>query len=67
VAWHDVIRYSPLIRKGGLLIMDDASCDLPGEGYFKGYPAVSQAAAIVPSLGFDNVLNIGHNRVFGRI
>jgi len=46
--------------------MDDASCDLPGEGYFKGYSAVSTAARIVPSLGFENVLNIGHNRIYRR-
>jgi hypothetical protein len=67
VARHDVLEYAPLIEKGGLLIMDDASCDVPGTGYWKGHPAVSEAAAIVPSLGFKNVLNIGHNRVYCRI
>lgn len=66
VVRQDLVTYSPLIEKGGLLIMDDASCDLPGEGYFKGYSAVSTAARIVPSLGFENVLNIGHNRIYRR-
>jgi len=66
VVRQDLLTYSPLIEKGGLLIMDDASCDLPGEGYFKGYSAVSTAARIVPSLGFENVLNIGHNRIYRR-
>jgi hypothetical protein len=67
VARHDILTYGPLIKKGGLLIMDDASCNLPGEGYCKGHAAVSNASAIVPSLGFTNILNIGHNRVYCRI
>jgi len=63
----DILHYCPLIKTGGLLVMDDSSCDIPGIGFFKGYPAVSEAARIIPSLGFKNVLNVGHNRVYLRI
>jgi hypothetical protein len=63
----DIVHYCPLITTGGLLVMDDSSCELPEEGFFKGHPAVSKAARIIPSLGFKNVLNVGHNRVYLRI
>jgi hypothetical protein len=63
----DLLRYSPLIRAGGLLIMDDASCEVPGKGYFKGHPEVSRAAEMIPSLGFRNILNCGHNRIYVRL
>ena len=45
---------------------DDASCDLSGTAFWKGHDGVSRAAQVIPSLGFRNVLNVGHNRVFER-
>jgi len=66
VASSDVRHYAPLVKVGGFCVVDDAACDLPGEGYFKGFEDVTRAIKIIPELGFDNVLNIGHNRVFQR-
>lgn len=63
----DIVQYGPLIKPGGFLVMDDASCELPGQGFFKGHASVSKAARIIPSLGFKNVLNVGHNRVYLRL
>ena len=62
----DIEEYAPLVCDGGYLIMDDAASDLPGSGYFKGYPGVARACGLLPDLGFANVLNVGHNRLFQK-
>lgn len=62
----DIRHYSPLVRAGGYLIMDDAGFFLPGEGFWKGIKSVSRACAELPALGFANVLNVAHARVFQR-
>jgi alpha-D-ribose 1-methylphosphonate 5-triphosphate synthase subunit PhnG len=46
--------------------MDDAAYGLPGTSFWKGYETVARACLRLPDLGFDNVLNVGHNRVFER-
>lgn len=61
----DIRHYAPLVPSGGWLIMDDAAADLPGS-FWKGYETVTRACRLLPDLGFKNVLNIGHNRVFER-
>lgn len=66
VALADLKNYGPLVAPGGYLVIDDAAFFLPGEKFWKGFESVSRAAEILPALGFDNVLNIGHNRVFRR-
>jgi hypothetical protein len=66
-ACGDLHNFAPRIAPGGWLVMDDAACDLPGTAFWKGHPAVSRASQLLPELGFKNVLNIGHNRVFERI
>jgi len=66
-ALHDFQTFAPKIPIGGWLVADDASCDLPGTGFWKGHEAVSRAVQIMPSLGFKNVLNVGHNRIFERV
>lgn len=69
IAEQDIRNYSIKIMKGGFLVMDDASCNIPGgeEGqYWKGHQPVSDACEILPSLGFVNILNIGHNRVYQK-
>lgn len=63
----DIVNFAPRIAPGGWLVMDDASSDLPGTAFWKGHPAVSRACARLPALGFRNVINIGHNRVFERL
>lgn len=62
----DIRTFAPLLKKGGLLVMDDAGCNLPGDGYWKGISSVSEACEIIPAMGFRNVLNISHNRVYIR-
>jgi hypothetical protein len=66
-ATADIVNFAPRVAKGGWIVMDDAGCDLPGSGFWKGHPSVSQACHLLPTLGFRNILNIGHNRVFERI
>jgi len=66
VACSDIATYAPLVRAGGYLIMDDAACFLPGETFWKGFESVSTACEDIPALGFTNVFNIGHNRIFQK-
>jgi hypothetical protein len=66
-ALADIRNYSALIQKGGYLVMDDASYFLEGSSFWKGHKEVSRACEIIEGLGFKNILNIGHNRVYERI
>jgi hypothetical protein len=66
-AQHDFKVFGPKVVKGGWLIADDAGCSLPGSAFWKGHEAVSNAAKILPDLGFQNVLNVGHNRIYERV
>jgi hypothetical protein len=61
---NDIRSYAPLVKQEGFLVLDDASWFLPGTLFFKGHEAVSKACEKVPELGFENVLNVGHNRIF---
>jgi hypothetical protein len=65
-ARHDFRTYGPKVVPGGWLVADDAGCDLPGTTFWKGHAAVTAAAAELPAMGFTNVLNVGHNRVYQR-
>ena len=62
----DITHYAPKVKTGGWLVMDDAAFDLPGTTYWKGYESVARACRALPALGFENSINIGHNRVFRR-
>lgn len=64
---HDLKNYSGLLEKNGYLVMDDASCEIEGSKFWKGHKEVSRACAIIEDLGFRNILNVGHNRVYQRI
>jgi hypothetical protein len=66
-ALHDFVTFGPKVAPGGWLVADDAGQDLPGSAFWKGHEAVTRAARILPSLGFRNVLNVGHNRVYERL
>ncbi len=66
-ALHDFKTFAAKIPAGGWLIADDAGGDLPGTTFWKGHEAVTRAVQIMPSLGFKNILNVGHNRIFERI
>ncbi len=67
VVASDITHFAPLVVPGGLMVMDDAACELPGEGFWKGVAEVSRAARAIPALGFDNPLNVGHNRLYRRV
>lgn len=64
---EDILNYSSLINNGGLLVMDDASFFLPGSKFWKGHIYVSKASQIIEGLGFNNILNVGHNRIYQKI
>jgi predicted O-methyltransferase YrrM len=63
-ALHDFSVFGPKVVPGGWLVVDDAGCDLPGTAFWKGHPAVSRAVKELPSMGFTNILNVGHIRIF---
>ncbi len=66
-ARHDFATFGAKVVPGGWLVADDAAHDLPGSVFWKGYPEVTSALSELAPLGFVNVLNVGHNRVFQRI
>jgi hypothetical protein len=66
-ALHDFTMFGPRVALGGWLIADDSGISLPGSVFWKGHPAVSRAVEVLPDLGFRNVLNVGHNRIFERV
>lgn len=47
--------------------MDDASYYLEGSVYWKGHEEVSKACESIENLGFKNILNVGHNRVYEKV
>jgi len=63
----DFKNFGPKVPFGGWIIVDDASLYNPGTAFWKGHEAVSRACDCLPELGFTNILNIGHNRIFQRI
>lgn len=65
-ALHDFKVFGKKVVKGGWLVADDAGCNLPGTKFWKGHEAVSRAVEALPDLGFQNVLNVGHNRVYEK-
>lgn len=65
-ARHDFLKFGEKVVPGGWLVADDAAVDVPGTAFWKGHEAVTRAVSVLPSLGFRNVLNVGHNRIFER-
>jgi Methyltransferase domain len=65
-ASHDFNTYGAKVVPGGWLVADDAGYFMPGSVFWKGHEAVSRAADTLPKLGFRNVVNVGHNRIFER-
>jgi SAM-dependent methyltransferase len=61
----DLANFAHRVRPGGFLVLDDAALFLEGN-FWKGFEGPSRAAEDVPALGFRNVLNVGHNRVYQR-
>lgn len=63
---EDLAKYSPLVSRGGYLVLDDASRNQPGSKFWKGHESVSRAVHDWGAPGFTNVLNVGHNAVYKR-
>lgn len=62
----DLAFYAPRVLPEGYLVMDDAAYFLPGTAFHKGFESVARAADAIEAMGFRNVLNVGHNRVYRR-
>ena len=62
----DIAFYAPLIEPGGYLVMDDAAYFLPGTRGFRGYESVARACEKIEPMGFRNILNVGHNRIYQK-
>jgi hypothetical protein len=66
-ASQDFAVYGAKVMAGGWLIADDAGFFIPGTAFWKGHEAVSRAANILPEIGFRNIMNVGHNRIYERV
>lgn len=70
---QDILNYTPLIKKGGFLVMDDCSNKIKmPNGYFRGHERVSKVVdKYLPPFGFIKndfkfLFNIVHNRVWQK-
>ena len=69
VAKADIINYSPMVKLGGYLVIDDCAnkYDLP-YGYFRGIESVSRAVdEHLPNEEFKEIFSVVHNRIFQRV
>jgi hypothetical protein len=73
VVTADIINYTPCIKHGGYLVMDDCAnkFNLP-DGYFRGHEEVSNAVdeALPPfteNKNFEHYFNVVHNRVWKKL
>lgn len=63
----DLLGYSPMVRPGGLLVVDDCSSNLNmPKGFFKGIEPVSRAVRMVIETDprWEHLLAVAHNRVW---
>lgn len=68
VAASDILHYSPMVKSGGYLVVDDCAnkYNLPN-GYFAGIKPVSDAVdAVLPNDNFTELFSVVHNRVFKK-
>jgi hypothetical protein len=68
-ASSDIKNFSPLVRVGGYLVIDDCAnkYNLPN-GYFRGIETVSRAVdELLPNEKFKEMFSVVHNRIFKRI
>ena len=69
----DIINYSPLVRSGGFLVIDDCACRFPHPwGYFAGITSVCKAVdSLLPpgaeNSGWEHVGAVVHNRIWQKI
>jgi len=65
----DLLAYGPMVRPGGLLVVDDCSNNLNmPEGFFKGIEPVSRAVRTVIETDpqWEHLLAVVHNRVWRK-
>ncbi len=71
VVVSDLKHYSPLVKLGGLLVIDDANCDMHMPwGFFQGIEDVTKATLEWHEENkdeFEFMFNVVHNRVFRRV
>lgn len=69
----DIINYAPLVKKGGILVIDDACNDMHMPwGFFQGIEAVTDAVVETMPPKFNTeqwefIFNFVHNRIYRRI
>lgn len=68
IAKSDIENYSPLIKSGGYLVIDDCCNDLKMPfGYFQGIESVTRAVNdLLPNKDFEFVFSVVHIKVFRR-
>lgn len=69
VAREDFLNCSKILNPGGKIILDDSALYTfyrPPLYATAGHPGPSRLAMEIPSLGFQEVLRVGHNRVFQK-
>lgn len=70
VVCQDIANYVPLLKQGGLLVMDDASLFLESPaGQFHGHPDVGRAIRdhLDSRPDIQHVYAVGHNRVWRKL
>jgi len=70
VAKHDFIVCSQNLKKGGIIVLDDASLYTNYKPPFyssKGHPGPSKVASEIDPAAFEEILSVGHNRVFKKL
>ncbi len=68
IAHSDIVNYSPLVKVGGYLVIDDCCNDLSMPfGYFQGIESVTRAVNdLLPNPYFEFVFSVVHIKVFRR-
>ena len=70
VAKHDFIVCSQHLKKGGIIVLDDASLYTDYKAPFyssAGHPGPSKVASEIDMNSFEEILSVGHNRVFKKL
>lgn len=64
----DITNYTPLIKKGGYLVIDDCCNDmnLPN-GYFRGHEQVTKAVKENVGKEFEFLFNVVHNKIWKKL
>lgn len=65
----DILVYSQLVKKDGLMIIDDCCNDLKMPwGYFQGIDSVTLAVTeLLPNKEWEFLFNVVHNKIFRRV